>query len=895
MKIHFYLKFHTKYGQTLFITGNCKALGNFEKDAAVPMQYLNDDYWSFTLDLDAVQSPSVQYYYQLKTADGEVTEWGNDRVLDLKKLAVDELTVMDTWNHAGEYDNVFYTQPFTEVLLPRSEEGMTKQSKAISHIFKVKVPLLTARQVLCLIGSNDALGNWGKTTPVLMHKEGNWWTAAVSLTKESFPIAYKYGVYDTETEQIVRYEGGNNRMLYDGVGKKKITLLHDGFAQLPNDTWKGAGLAIPVFSLRSDNSFGVGEFTDIRPLADWAKKVQLKLIQLLPVNDTTANHSWTDSYPYAAISAFALHPMYVNIATIAGSKSHAVVKALVKKQKALNAMDVVDYEEVMALKWDALKKLYAEQKKSFHTDPAFIEFFNANIHWLVPYAAFSYLRDLNGTPDFNQWKKYNVYNEDEIAKLSAPSKKQYDDIAVFYFVQYHLHIQLKAATAYAHEQGIIIKGDIPIGIYRNSCDAWMEPDLYNMDMQAGAPPDDFAVKGQNWGFPTYNWKRMAEDGFGWWKRRFEQMSHYFDAFRIDHILGFFRIWSIPMHAVEGILGYFVPAIPVHVSEFGQKGIWFDYKRLCKPYLTEQVFRDFLGAEASWLYGFMEEKEGGNYELKEAFNTQQKVAVHFAAQEDNEMNRRMKQALYDCISNVILLEEEGGNGQDFHFRISMSTTLSFRYLDQDIKWRLEELYVNYFYRRQDEFWKKLAMDKLPAIKRSTNMLVCGEDLGMVPGCVPEVMKQLGMLSLEIQRMPKDPTRTFFHPADAPYLSVVTPSTHDMSTIRGWWEEDRSKTQDFFNHQLGHFGAAPFYCEPWIVKEILLQHFHSPAMWSIFQIQELLGMRTELRRQNPDDERINVPANPKHYWRYRMHIPIEQLMKEDAFNEEIKEMVNASGRA
>jgi 4-alpha-glucanotransferase len=458
-----------------------------------------------------------------------------------------------------------------------------------------------------------------------------------------------------------------------------------------------------------------------------------------------------------------------------------------------------------------------------------------------------------------------------------------------------LHTQLKAATAYAHEQGIIIKGDIPIGIYRNSCDAWMEPELYNMDMQAGAPPDDFAIKGQNWGFPTYNWQRMAEDGFGWWKRRFEQMSHYFDAFRIDHILGFFRIWSIPMHAVEGILGYFVPAIPVHVSEFGQKGIWFDYQRFCKPYLTEQVFRDLLGDDANWLYGFVETREGGNYELKESFNTQQKVEAHFAGQEDNEMNRRMKQALFDCISNVILLEPEGSNGQDFHFRIAMTSTISFRYLDQDVKWRLEELYVNYFYRRQDEFWKKLAMDKLPAIKRSTNMLVCGEDLGMVPGCVPDVMKQLGMLSLEIQRMPKDPTKTFFHPADAPYLSVVTPSTHDMSTIRGWWEEDRSKTQQFYNYQLGHFGGAPFYCEPWIVKEILVQHFHSPAMWSIFQIQELLGISTELRRQNPEDERINVPANPKHYWRYRMHISIEQLMKEDAFNEELISMVRSSGRA
>jgi 4-alpha-glucanotransferase len=542
-----------------------------------------------------------------------------------------------------------------------------------------------------------------------------------------------------------------------------------------------------------------------------------------------------------------------------------------------------------------LKALYTEQKKAFHQDPEFVSFFNANIHWLVPYAAFSYLRDLNGTPDFTQWKKHNVYREDEIAKLCEPGKKHYDEIAVFYFVQFHLHKQLKDATAYAHEQGLIIKGDIPIGIYRNSCDAWMEPDLYNMDMQAGAPPDDFAVKGQNWGFPTYNWQRMAQDGFGWWKRRFEQMSHYFDAFRIDHILGFFRIWSIPMHAVEGILGYFVPAIPVHVSEFGQKGIWFDYQRFCKPYLTDQVFRDILGIDAEWLYGFVQPTGGGQYELKEEFNTQRKVEAHFAAQEDNEMNRRMMHALYDCISNVILIEPEGGSGQDFHFRISMSSTLSFRYLDVDTKWRLEELYVNYFFRRQDEFWKKEAMEKLPALKRSTNMLICGEDLGMVPGCVPDVMKQLGMLSLEIQRMPKDPKRTFFHPADAPYLSVVTPSTHDMSTIRGWWEEDRAKTQDFYNHQMGHFGGAPFYCEPWIVKEILVQHFHSPAMWSIFQVQELLGMSPELRWQNPDDERINVPANPKHYWRYRMHLTVEQLLKEGAFNEEIRNLVTASGRA
>jgi len=187
-----------------------------------------------------------------------------------------------------------------------------------------------------------------------------------------------------------------------------------------------------------------------------------------------------------------------------------------------------------------------------------------------------------------------------------------------------------------------------------------------------------------------------------------------------------------------------------------------------------------------------------------------------------------------------------------------------------------------------------MKKLPSLKAATNMLVCGEDLGMVPDCVPDVMKQLGILSLEIQRMPKGTSREFFHPADANYLSVVTPSTHDMSTIRGWWEENREKTQRFYNNELGQWGEAPFFCEPWINKAIVIQHLYSPAMWSIFQLQDLLGMSETIRRENPHDERINIPADPKNYWRYRMHIYLEDLIKEKDFNEELKSYVHSSGR-
>ncbi|MDB5223476.1 MAG: 4-alpha-glucanotransferase [Chitinophagaceae bacterium] len=479
--------------------------------------------------------------------------------------------------------------------------------------------------------------------------------------------------------------------------------------------------------------------------------------------------------------------------------------------------------------------------------------------------------------------------------MVSPLQPHYDEICFHYFIQYHLHLQLKEASEYAHKKGIILKGDIPIGVSRNSCDVWVDPSLYNVNEQAGAPPDDFAIKGQNWAFPTYNWKKMQEDDYAWWRNRFAQMNNYFDSFRIDHILGFFRIWSIPINAVEGILGRFVPAIPIHITEFDKSRIWFDYSRYCKPFITENILQQQFGESIAGVKKtFLNIKSDGLYELKEEFDTQRKVEKYFegSSAENNEV---IKQGLFELLSNIILIEVEGSQMQQFHFRISMQQTSSFQQLNADIQKQLQALYINYFFSRQDVLWEKEAMQKLPALKRSTNMLICGEDLGMVPHCVPEVMKQTGILSLEIQRMPKDPASDFFHPKAAPYLSVVTPSTHDMSTLREWWEEDRALTQKFYNYVMGHYGKAPDVCEPMISKEIILQHLYSPAMWSIFQIQDLLGMSAKLRRENPHEERINQPSDANHFWKYRMHIPLEELAGQKDFTKELKTLITDSARA
>lgn len=898
MKIQFYLRFNTSFGQSLWISTNGE-LGTDLIDKAIPMAYLNEDFWIAEIKLKKDEVRDFKYKYILKSTDGEIIpEFGNDRVLEIGGHGIKEYMLIDTWNHAGEYENIFYSAPFTKIFLRRPEsKSVITPSKKFTHLFKVKAPLLQKNECICLSGNSDKLGNWAIEKPILFSKKGNWWVAGLDLADETVPVAYKYGIYDKKGKKFIGFEKGNNRMLYADASKKKQVILHDGFARLPNNSWKGSGVAIPVFSLRSKKSFGVGEFTDLKLLVDWAKITGLKLIQILPINDTTATNGSADSYPYAAISAFALHPIYINLEKTAGKKHHAKIKALAEKQKKLNALADVDYTEVMKTKMALLKEIYTDTSVDFFETDEYLDFYKCNKHWLLPYAVFCFLRDKFGTSDYNRWKSNTVYNKKEIEKLADKNSPAHADIAFHYFIQYHLHVQLKEAADYAHKKGVAFKGDIAIGVYRNGCDTWVEPDLFNMDAQAGAPPDDFAIKGQNWGFPTYNWKKMQLDHFDWWRKRFEQMSNYFDAFRIDHILGFFRIWSIPNHAVEGIMGHFVPAIPVSIMEFSERGIWFDYHRYCKPYITDEVLNEIFGELAAKVKAeLVVPNEFGTYDLEFTFETQRQVEEYFLHQEQNEENEKLKQGLFDLISNVILFEDNGNDsqGSKFHFRISVENTTSFRHLDWQVQQKLKNLYVDYFFRRQDDTWKKEAMHKLPYLKRATNMLICGEDLGMVPHCVPEVMEQLGILSLEIQRMPKKTGTDFFHPNDAPYLSVITPSTHDMSTIRGWWEEDKTKISKFYDEVMGQWGEAPYYCEPWINRAIVIQHFYSPAMWSIFQLQDLLGISEKLRRQNPHEERINVPADPNNKWKYRMHLLLEDLIKEDEFNEELRNYIESSDR-
>lgn len=895
-RLQFNIKFKTDYGQRLLVVGNLPVLGNGVRQNACLMSYYDAETWQLTINAPITgQKTFLKYKYLLQNQDGSIiAEWGDDRVFNLAHSA--SVLFYDTWNHAGDYENAFFTTPFQEVLLPKAKKISRKTKSEGSYLFKVKAPLLSDTRQVCIVGSSAQLGCWDTKQPILLTKKDNWWEILVDVSEDSTSLEYKYGIWDIVNKCFIAFEQGENRVLPNWIDNTfDQIVIHDGFIHKKDEKWRGAGVSIPVFSLRSQNSFGIGEFSDIKLLVDWAQAAGIKLIQLLPINDTIATNTWLDSYPYAAISAFALHPIYINLAEIAGTKQAKKLRQLRKVQDQLNQLEKVDYEAVLRIKWDFLWELYQDQSDSCFETDSYKSFFKQNKNWLKSYAAFCYFRDEFGTTKFEKWPIANHYSEELVDELFNSGKSR-RKINFYCFVQFHLHQQLIAAVNYAHQKGLVLKGDIPIGIYRYGVDAWVDPSLYNMDWQAGAPPDDFTAIGQNWGFPTYNWKKMQEDGFSWWKQRFEQMSRYFDTFRIDHILGFFRIWSIPTHAVQGILGRFVPCLPIGIDEFTARGIQFDYARFCNPYITDEVLWEIFGEQQFIVREqFLLKDQNGAWIIAPAFDTQLKVEEYFENNSAHGLSTKVKEGLFELIANVLLFEEPGSHQKQFHFRISIDKTWSFKQCAPYVREKLMELYHDYFYRRQDHFWYQEAMQKLPFLKESTNMLICGEDLGMVPHCVPDVMQQTGILSLEIQRMPKDPNKSFFNPADSPYLAVVTPSTHDMSTIRGWWEENRQRTQYFYNHEMHQWGDAPQFCEAWVNRAIVEQHLNSPAMWSIFQIQDLMGMSELIRRNNPGDERINDPANPKNYWQYRMHIKVEELIENTAFITLIRDAIVNAGRA
>ena len=812
MKLQFNLEYHTTFGEELVL--------NILSDKKVEqhqMATLDGQHWSCELSKSLKANAYLDYYYSVYRGDQETRhEWLTEpHRLEFAAIRGIRYTIYDHWIDIPE-DSYMYSSAITECVAARKRKMSEQQEYGRTVRLKVRAPQLRGNERLAILGGGEALGNWeAKRALNMTEHESNEWVVSLNADKLPKTFEFKFVALDEKVDVTPLWENGVNRTVtLPDIELGEVVVYELSQAYFPVYPWKAAGTVIPIFSLRSEGSFGVGDFGDLKLMIDWCDKTKQRVLQVLPITDTNMTRTWQDSYPYNSISIYALHPQYTDFRQLPPLKDEAKRQAFEALRQELNALPQIDYERMFTAKIDYLREIFAQEWATVQRRESYKKFFDQNKEWLVPYAAFCYFRDLYGTATFSEWPKDATLQSTQKSTFKGKKELQF-----WYYVQYNLDAQMREAHAHARAHRVILKGDIPIGISRDGVEAWVEPKYFNLNGQAGAPPDAFSADGQNWGFPTYDWDEMLKDGCSWWVRRFRKMAEYFDAYRIDHVLGFFRIWEIPMPYQSGLMGQFSPALGMSREEIEAYGVSFN----------EGLFLVDHKRDDRW-----------------------------------------------------------------HPRIAVQYQETYQQLSEDQKYCFNQLYNDYFYRRNNQFWYTEAMKKLPKLVQATRMLVCAEDLGMVPDCVPWVMNELRILSLEIQSMPKDPTTRFGKLSHNPYRSVDTISTHDMATLRQWWDEDEERSQTYYNTTLRRGGAAPRPLPGWLAKDIVSRHLTSPSMLCLISFQDWMSIDEKLRLPDENAERINIPANPRHYWRYRMHLTIEQLLNADELNNEISTLIIQSGR-
>ena len=868
MRIHFTLQYATQLGENLFF-----CLKQADQTQILPMQFIDSQSWG--IELESPFAP-LNYYFCVQNTDGELLR--QERVTHSFDPSTygerSNLRIVNHWDQSNFLEHVLSNKIFAQKkhLMTHTHTEVTATT---THIFRIHVPLYHGDWAVCLLGAGNTLGHWQTENHIpLAQVKAGIWQVALDLSADQAPLSYKYGLFNHSSQSFISFELGENRT-YPAAVEQTLTIVEDvGYRFLPEQRWHAAGVAIPVFSLRGQRSLGSGEFADLKSLGDWAHSVGLSIIQLLPINDSTVNYSWEDQYPYSAISVYALHPQYLSILDLPYALNAQQLALFKTTQARLNDTPRIEFAQMIQVKWQLIRSIFDEHFESIEKDTGLQKFIQTQTHWLKPYAAFCTLRDHFGTLDYAQWGEYSHYAPSTVQSFFEPKHEWYRIALLHCFVQYHLHLQLTEAVSHLHQLGVSLKGDLPIGVRRHSVDTWMEPELFSMDFQAGAPPDMFSDLGQNWELPTYNWPMMQANDYRWWKDRLSATAQYFDALRIDHVLGFFRIWRIPMHVTQGLLGYFYPALGYTADELIAHGIDFNVQRDCTPYITNELLETVFVKKATEIanqYFQPITPESEQYQLKSEFDTQRKLVEYF---KKNPTVSQLQESLLSIHANVLFIAEETPTGTVYHPRFNLHQTYAYQVLPHAQQNRLYELHNHYFYVRQDNLWRTSGLEKLPALQHATDMLICAEDLGLVPDCVPQVLDELGIVALKIQRSPKEAI-PFYDPAKIDYMNVATTSSHDSSTLRQWWTENPALTQLYYEQQLGKTGTAPAELTPDLAAEIIEQHFNSPAMLTIIPMQDLLATSADLRDTNVKNERINNPANADQRWDYRMSIMLNNL--------------------
>ncbi|MDR0553846.1 MAG: 4-alpha-glucanotransferase [Treponema sp.] len=653
------------------------------------------------------------------------------------------------------------------------------------------------------------------------------------------------------------------------------------------------GVVIPVGALRSDRSIGVGEFADLEEFAVLCKKLNISLIQLLPVNDTGY-----ESSPYSALTAFALHPLYLRISDLPELKLPQNAKFTAKIEamgKEFEHEPRFTFWRVTRAKIGLLREIYAANKTAIVERAAsgsLAAWIGKNL-WVKEYAVYRRLKEANGEKSWKEWASHRNISRDEIEALWN-DKTLSDEHLFWAWIQEALDVQFSKAAAAVAGAGIILEGDIPILMCDDSHDVWAHPEYFHLDLSAGAPPDMYSPDGQRWGFPTYNWEVQAKDNYAFWRSRLKAAEKYYQAYRIDHILGFFRIWASPMGDNTSALGRFIPYIPITRKEL--EGMGYDAGRirwLSQPHIPTGEVWDAL--RKNWAGGFREEDIAACAEqvfsraldqirgedlwvFKPAIQGEKDIdalGLHTAA----------RSYLINVWHNRLFLEYEAGNFFPvWYYRDSRA----YASLSESEKQALNTL-IQKRQEASEKIWEKQGQQLLSTLLSASSMLPCAEDLGAVPDCVPKILTKLKIFGLRVVRWFRDWGKDgspYIPFEDYPEMSVCTPAVHDSSTVREWWE--REAEQELFSGFLG-VPSLPKIYNPGTAKTILYKTAAAASRFRVFQIQDLLHCSPKWYAEDPASERINVPGTLNEFnWGYRLPASIAEIAQDTVFVQTVQEL-------
>lgn len=850
---------------------------------------------------------SFSYYYQVENGDGLVERWewrGAERTYVFD--ASIHYMFSDSWQEPPS-SRILFTSAFRVWRQQRREDKLECDERMCrtrlpmfrrTILFRVFAPQLSDNEELAICGNHPVLGDWNLSCAVRMQQmSAQEWTMTVRVDNVALPLEYKYVVIDRQSRRLKQWEEGGNRstgscQLADG----EALVLFGSLVRLPERRWYAAGVSVPLSVLRSELSYGIGDFGDLRRLVDWAISAGMRMIHLPPLYDTVLKGDCRDSNPYHSVSSYALHPQYLDLVALGEIADKDAMRRFREQRKELEALGKIDYEAVWRVKSEYSCRRFEEDGEAVLVSQSFKEFHRKNAFWLIPYAVFCAKHKELAASGVLERAELGVYCEKILAGTErlAPSLER--EIHKIEYVQYHLHRQLKSVSDYARSHGVVLMTDVPAGISPDSVDRWLYSEFFDDAVSLGQMPSDVTPEGSISTLIPFR-KPVTEQQqaafAAWWHGRMERTAGFFDAIHLPQAASYVSAWVVPRHQVCATMGQFTPSLPLTVEELAMFGLKWPHDMYAQPWIDDAIVAQLFGPYAEKVkHQYLLPSPNGFYRLRKEVASPARLQHAFEGRTD-ESSLDVKEGLRQLTANVLFVEDVHRSGE-FHPRLGGLHTSAYRMLNEEERRAYHRVYRHYYGNRHEALWRCCADRFFAEVAGGTHMLVVASGDGAQPCGWDEVLAAHGVLPCCFSASSKSGDEEFGQLEKNPYWSMTAASALGSASLQQWWEECLPRAQRYAMSVLQKEILTPCSLSPVLAEEIVARHLYSPSMFCVLNMQDWLAIGGASYAASDQTEGMERTLGEENHWKHRMPFTLNQLQGEDTFNEKIRQMIKGSGR-